>query len=203
MQSDNTVKIYLAMKKTVNVSLGGMVFCLEEDAYIRLDRYLKGLEQRFKKSKDVREIMNDIESRIAEHFKERMSFPEMVINLVEVERVIGIMGNPSDFDDNDVNAESSSYNRSPGGSRKRFFRDPENSVIAGVCSGLSYYWNIDVVIIRILFVILAFWGGGGVIIYIILWIVIPEALTVADRLEMTGEPVNAQNIGKSFDEPKK
>lgn len=75
-----------------------------------------------------------------------------------------------------------------------------NSVIGGVSSGLGYYWNIDPVLIRILFVILVLFGGGGVLIYVILWIVIPQANTVAERLEMTGDPVNAKNIGKSFEE---
>ena len=85
------------MKKTVNVSLGGMVFCLEEDAFHRLNGYLKRLEQKFMHSSDMRDIINDIEVRIAEHFKEKAPLPDMVVSIIEVERVIGIMGNPSDF----------------------------------------------------------------------------------------------------------
>lgn len=184
------------MKKTVNVSLGGMVFCLEEDAFHRLNGYLKRLEQKFMHSSDMRDIINDIEVRIAEHFKEKAPLPDMVVSIIEVERVIGIMGNPSDFEEDGPEFSSQRFNYSR--TRKRLFRDPENRVIGGLCSGLGYYWNVDTLLIRILSVILAFSGGGGVLIYIILWIVIPEARTVADRLEMTGEPVNAENIGKSF-----
>ena len=81
---------------------------------------------------------------------------------------------------------------------KKLYRDPYDSAIGGVCSGLGYYWNIDTLLIRILFVIVALWAGGGLMIYIILWIVIPQARTVAERLEMTGDPVTAENIGRSF-----
>ncbi len=188
------------MKKTVTVSLGGMVFCLEDDAYYQLDNYLKRLESSFMGEVDRREIMNDIEARIAEHFKEKAPNPEMVINITEVKRVIEIMGEPSDFENESKShsSKSTSYSRS----NKRLYRDPENKVFAGVCSGIAVYWNVDPVIIRILFVIAALWGGGGVFVYIVLWIVIPEALTVAERLEMTGEPVTAENIGKSFQDSK-
>ncbi|MDX9771747.1 MAG: PspC domain-containing protein [Tenuifilaceae bacterium] len=185
------------MKKTVTVSLGGLVFCLEEDAYIKLDGYLKRLEAGFANEPDRREIMNDIEARIAEHFKEASPKPDDVINLSQVDRVIDIMGDPTD-----LGAEQKEYRATSGkpfnSTGKRLYRDPENSIIAGVSSGLSYYWNIDPVIIRILFVITALWGGGGFFVYVILWIVIPEARTAAERLEMTGEPVTAENIGKTF-----
>jgi phage shock protein PspC (stress-responsive transcriptional regulator) len=149
---------------------------------------------------DRREILNDIEARIAEHFKEKAPNPDIVININEVNRVIEIMGEPSDFagDDKSYSSRSTSYSRA----NKRLYRDPDNKVFAGVCSGIGVYWNIDPVIIRILFVIAALWGGGGVFVYIVLWIVIPEALTAAQRLEMTGEPITAENIGKSFQDSK-
>lgn len=184
------------MKKTVTVSLGGMVFCFEEDAYLRLETYLNRLESSFAADNDRREIMSDIEARMAEHFKEKAPNPEVVISLGEVNRVIGIMGEPSDFNTDSTHQSSSQkfYQRTS----KRLYRDPENRILGGVCSGLSIYWNIDPVIIRILFVIVALWGGGGIFVYIILWIVLPEARTAAERLEMTGDPVTAENIGKSF-----
>jgi phage shock protein PspC (stress-responsive transcriptional regulator) len=183
------------MKKTVTVSLGGMVFCLEDDAYIRLDTYLKRLEGNFLNEPDRREIMNDIESRIAEHLKEKAPTPENVINIFEVNRVIGIMGDPSDFGEENTSSQSTRATFSH--TRKRLYRDADNKVLGGVSSGLGYYWNIDPVIIRILFVIAALWGGG-ILVYIILWIATPEALTASERLEMTGDPVTAENIGRSF-----
>ena len=111
------------------------------------------------------------------------------------------MGEPSDFT-SEGNTHSSSrpfYHRTT----KKLYRDPENRILGGVCSGMSIYWNIDPVIIRILFVIAALWGGGGIFVYLILWIVIPEARTAAERLEMTGEPVTAENIGKTFYDQRK
>jgi phage shock protein PspC (stress-responsive transcriptional regulator) len=186
------------MKKTVTVSLGGVVFCLEDDAYFKLDGYLRRLEHGFAGEPDRREIMTDIEARMAEHFKEKAPTSEDVINLAEVNRVIGIMGDPADLGGSERTFSSTTTGRAFNSAGKRLYRDPENSVIAGISSGLAYYWNIDPVIIRIIFVITALWGGGGLLVYIILWIVIPEARTVAERLEMTGEPVTAENIGRSF-----
>ena len=190
----NNIRIFF-MKKTVTVSLGGQVFCIEDDAYYNLEQYLKRLENGFANEPDRREIMNDIELRMAEHFRELAPKADDVIGVAEVDKVIGIMGDP-----NDLGGEKREYGTGNPFSRKhkRLYRDPENAAIAGVASGLSYHWNIDPIILRILFVVAALWGGGGVFVYIILWIVIPEARTAAERLEMTGEPVTAENIGKSF-----
>lgn len=184
------------MKKTATVSLGGMIFCFEEDAYLTLEAYLKRLEYNFRGEPDTQEIMKDIEVRMAEHFREKAPSQEVVITLNEVNRVIEIMGEPTDIGSESNNFQSAESTQQR--TSKRLYRDPDNRVFAGISSGLGYYWNIDPVIIRVLFVILAIWGGGGLLVYIILWIVIPEARTTAEKLEMTGEPVTAENIGKSF-----
>lgn len=183
------------MKKTVTVSLGGVVFSLEDDAYSVLASYLNRLEIHFSKEPDKREILNDIEARMAEHLKEKISNPNQVVNIDDVKRVIEIMGEPSDIDGGQAKSES---NRREQRAYRRMYRDPDNRVLGGVCSGMGAYWNIDPIIIRILFVIAFFWGGGGLLVYIILWIVIPQADTIAEKLEMRGEPVTAENIGKSF-----
>lgn len=184
------------MKKVVTVSLGGIAFSLEEDAYNRLKEYLKGVENRFRYNADEKEIMNDIEARMAEHFRQSAPNSEMVVTLVEVERVIGIMGTPSDFDAEEVG--SSTDGSQSGRKYKRLYRDSEERVLGGVCSGLGYYWNMDPVLLRVLFVVLALVGGGGLLVYLVLWIITPKAETVAQRLEMKGEEVTAENIGKSF-----
>lgn len=183
------------MKKTVNVSLGGVVFSLEEDAYRELSAYLNRLEIHFSKEPDRREILNDIEARMAEHLKERVP-NNQVVTIEDVRRVIEIMGEPSDIGGADSKNDTF---RSSSRNYKRLYRDPDNRVIGGVCSGMGAYWNIDPIIIRILFVIAFFWGAG-LLVYIILWIVIPQADTTAEKLEMRGEPVTAENIGKSFQE---
>jgi len=184
------------MKKTVTINLGGLVFCLEEDAYQVLAFYLKRLENHFSKDPGKQEILNDIEARMAEHLKEKFSNPNQVVNIDEVNRVIGIMGEPSDIEGD---ASKSQTTKSDSRSYRRLYRDPDNRVIGGVCAGMGAYWNIDPIILRILFII-AFFCCGGLLIYIILWIVIPTANTAAEKLEMRGEPVTAENIGKSFQE---
>jgi phage shock protein C len=87
------------------------------------------------------------------------------------------------------------------------YRDPDNRVIGGVCSGMGAYWNIDPVIVRIIFIALAFAGGIGVMVYLILYIVLPEAKTTAQKIEMKGDPVNIHNIKeavkKEFDSVRK
>jgi phage shock protein PspC (stress-responsive transcriptional regulator) len=183
------------MKKTVTVSLGGVVFCLDDDAYRELSAYLRRLEIHFSKEPDRKEILNDIEARMAEHLKERITGENQVVTQSEIKRVIDIMGEPSEIGANDSKRES--Y-RNSSRTYRRMYRDPDNRILGGVCSGMAAYWNIDPIIIRILFVIAFFWGGGGLLVYIILWIVIPQADTIAEKLEMRGEPVTAENIGKSF-----
>jgi phage shock protein PspC (stress-responsive transcriptional regulator) len=144
--------------------------------------------------------MNDIESRIAELFQEKMTKEEEVISMKLVNEVIEIMGDPDEIIDTSEektsgskSSYSSSYHR---GRSKRLYRDTENSVIGGVSSGLGAYFNIDPLIVRILFVVFLFVGGSSLLIYLILWIVLPKAETSAQKLEMRGEPVNVSNIEK-------
>ena len=113
----------------------------------------------------------------------------------DVDEMITIMGNPEEFDDekDDGSFQASSFTAS---GYRRMYRDPDNRVLGGVCGGMGAYWHIDPVILRIIFV-LAFLGFGvGLLIYILLWIVIPEAKTTAQKLEMKGEPVTISNIGR-------
>jgi phage shock protein PspC (stress-responsive transcriptional regulator) len=77
---------------------------------------------------------------------------------------------------------------------KKMFRNPDDKVLGGVCSGIAAYFGIDIVIVRLLFIILIFFGGTGLILYIILWIILPEARTITDKMEMQGEPVTLRNI---------
>lgn len=197
----NFNQVPIAMKKTVTVSLGGMVFCLEEDAYKDLSAYLSRLERHFANDADSLEIVFDIESRMAEHLRSWRTSPDSIITSKDVERIVEVMGEPKDIGGN---SEPKSQPRHQNATTyRRLFRNPDDSVLGGVCSGLGYYWNIDPVLLRIIFVVVALFGGGGVIIYIILWIVIPRASTNADKLEMKGEPVTAENIGRSFQDKEK
>jgi len=121
-----------------------------------------------------------------------------VINLSDIEEIIKIMGNPSDFGAENNSEAKQNYNNEK--AYKRIYRDPDNRVIGGVCSGLGVYFNFDPIILRILFVVALLGFGTGFLVYIILWIVLPEAKTYAQKLEMRGKPVNVSNIGKKVKE---
>lgn len=188
------------MKRAISINLGGIVFNIDDDAYRELQAYLTKIENCFSDREESKEIMNDIEVRIAELFNERITDYKQVITSKDVHEIIEIMGKPEQI--GETGKESTHEHRErfgPSGYR-RMYRDPDNRILGGVCSGMSAYWRIDPIILRILFV-LAFLGfGTGLIIYIILWIVIPEAKTKAQKLEMMGEKVNVSNIGKAFKE---
>lgn len=184
------------MRKTMTVNLGGIVYHIDDDAYDRLKRYLDKVKQELRSVEGGEEILQDIEIRIAELFSERLKNNGQVVTLKDVEEVIAVLGNPEDISGKTSEREFKSGNRT----YKRMYRDPDNSIIAGVCSGLAAYWRIDPAVVRIIFVILAIFGMAGILIYLILWIVLPEANTVAQKLEMRGEAVNLSNMGDFFRE---
>ena len=176
------------MNKTISINLGGMFFHIDEDAYQKLSRYFDAVKRSL--APDGRdEIMKDIESRIAELFQERIQNDKQVIGLIEIDAVIAIMGQPEDYkiDEETTNSSNTSsfYSKN---NVKKLYRDKENSIISGVASGFGHYLNIDPVWIRLLFVIIVIAGfGSPVLIYLILIIIIPEAVTTSQKLEMKGE----------------
>ncbi|WP_053971689.1 PspC domain-containing protein [Mangrovimonas sp. ST2L15] len=192
------------MNKTVNINLAGIFFHIDEDAYLKLQRYLEAIKRSFTDSQGRAEIISDIEARIAELFSERVKHDKQVIGIKEVEEVIGIMGQPEDYlvDDEIFEDEpiSSSYGKSTrSSSTKKLYRDRDNSYIAGVSSGLGHYLGIDAIWVRLLWILLTIGSGGTFIfIYILFWILVPEAVTTAEKLTMTGEPVNISNIEKKI-----
>ena len=185
------------MNKTVNINLGGMFFHIDEDAYQKLSRYFEAIKRSLTNSNGQDEIIKDIEMRIAELFAEKHSSGKQVISMRELDEVIAVMGQPEDYRiDNDENeATKPNFTTQTKGNRK-LYRDKDGGMIGGVLSGLGYYFGIDKVWIRIIFLVLLFTFGIGIIPYIILWIVMPEAFTTSEKLEMTGEPVNISNIEK-------
>ncbi len=189
------------MNKTFNINLGGYPFTIDEDAFAELDQYLTSLNTYFGDSEGCDEIVGDIENRIAELFKEKLK-KRKIVNLKNVQQVMDMMGRPEQFDDmNTTNASSNSQKAFDIKTGKRLFRDPEDQVISGVCSGLSAYLGIqDPVWIRLAFVVLVFGAGVSIVPYIVLWMVVPEAQTAGDRLSMRGEAANVSNIAKTVEE---
>ena len=189
------------MKKTYNINLGGIVFHIDEDAYDLLDKYLSNLRIHFSKEEGAEEIVHDMELRISELFRERLGERKQVITLVDVEEIIVQMGKPEEFAEEDETQETAKYNKEKK-APKRLFRNPDNKVIGGVCSGIAAYFDWDVTILRIVLIVLVvpFVTNGvfGIILcYIIAWIIIPEAHTATEKLSMKGMKVNVENIGKT------
>jgi phage shock protein PspC (stress-responsive transcriptional regulator) len=193
------------MNKTVTINISGIIFHIEEDAYDKLSKYLSTIKGYFTSNESGSEIIADIEARIAELLQAKVNQFKQVVLMADVDEVINALGKPEEFVDGETtNANSSSTQThstaSTGPIKKRLFRDPDEKAIGGVCSGVAHYFDIDVVWIRLATFLLIFFGGISLWVYIVLWIVIPEAKTTADRLAMRGEPVNIDNISRSLKE---
>ena len=189
------------MNKTVNINLAGIFFHIDEDAYLKLQRYLEAIKRSFTDSQGRSEIISDIEARIAELFSERIQNEKQVVGVKLVDEVITIMGQPEDYlvDDEifeDEPQPKRSYDSRP---TKKLYRDTDNSYIGGVAAGLSHYFGIESIWMRLIWLLLAIGSGGTFIfIYLIFWALVPEAITTAEKLTMSGDPVNISNIEKKI-----
>ena len=189
------------MNKTVNIKLAGVFFHIDEDAYLKLSRYLEAIKRSFTDSQGRSEIISDIEARIAELFSERIQNEKQVVGIKLVDEVITIMGQPEDYLVDDEIFEDEPQPRQSYSSRttKKLFRDTDNSYIGGVATGLSHYFGIDAIWMRLLWILLTIGSGGTfILIYLIFWALVPEAVTTAEKLTMTGDPVNITNIEKKI-----
>jgi phage shock protein PspC (stress-responsive transcriptional regulator) len=188
------------MKKTLTANISGTVFHIEEDAFEALQRYLASIRGQFAGSDGQDEIMADIEARIAELFTERLEGRGQVVTMSDVEHVVHTMGQPEDYlGDTDEGTTSSTFNGRK--AYKRLFRDPDDSWVGGVLGGLAAYIGADPLWLRIPFIILVILGiGSPILIYLLLWILVPKASTAAERLMMEGEPVTVDNLKRSFEE---
>lgn len=191
------------MNKTININLGGRAFVIDEDAYAKLDYYLTSIHDYFKNSEGYEEITNDIESRMGELFADNLR-GRSIISTADVDYAIHTMGSLEDFgvDTAGTQANFNTGQRSGGiKTGRRIFRDPDEKILGGVCAGLSSYFGInDPIWLRIIFLLLFFVAGTGFLFYMILWILIPKAVTSADRLSMKGEPININNIAKEVED---
>jgi phage shock protein PspC (stress-responsive transcriptional regulator) len=181
------------MKITVSINLGGYSFNIDEDAYAELKRYLKNLEFHFAGDESASEILSDIEARMAELFRTKLTSYKQVINIQDVQQVVAVLGTPEDISDTEGRTTREKFS-SPG--YHRMYRDPDHRVIGGVCSGVAAYWKLELWLVRLIFLILAFMGVG-ILIYLILYIVLPEAKTTTEKIEMQGNQVNIHNITES------
>ncbi len=182
------------MKKTLTINISGTIFHIDEDAYEKLQNYLQKLNHHYGNSIEGREIIADIELRIAEIFNEKLHGIQ-VVTIAMTEEVIATMGTPEDIFEEDTEytekPQSEPYTQKI---PRRLYRDPDHRVFGGVTSGLANYLGIDIVVMRLIFLVSFFVYGIGFLPYIILWIVVPKARTTSQKLEMHGKKVNVSNI---------
>ncbi len=191
------------MNKTVNINLANVLFHIDEDAYNKMRRYLESVKRSFANTPGNDEILADIEARIAELFREKMANERQVITNKEVDEVIGIMGQPEDYKVDEDIFEDGPVPTATGEKRKskKLYRDTDQKYVAGVSSGLAHYFNIDPIWVRLLWILLTLGSSGGfLLIYGLLWILVPEAVTTSQKLDMRGEDVNISNIERKVKE---
>ncbi|MFM7766566.1 MAG: PspC domain-containing protein, partial [Bacteroidota bacterium] len=192
------------MNKTISVNIGGFVFHIEEQAYAELRQYLETISNGIPIHEGRQEIMSDIESRVAEIFKDALQTSKKeVVVAADVKSAINIMGRPEEItdpfqqqsdqkDESNTNTFSRSY--------KMRYRDGDERILGGVCSGLGHYFGVNPILFRAAFAIAFIFWGSGLLLYIILMLIIPKAKTTADKLEMRGRPVNLKEIRKNVEE---
>jgi len=187
------------MNKTIIININGFIFHIEEDAYEILKNYMTDVKRHFLNSADSLEITTDIENRIAEMFTEILANEnKQVIVEQDVNAVIEQMGSVADFDYPEEGPANDNFAYNSG--TRTLFRDGEDHLLGGVCAGLANYFGTQPVWIRLAFAITFFFAGSGLILYMILWIVIPKATTRADRMAMKGQKINLQGFKQSLEE---
>jgi len=181
------------MKKIINITLGGIVFAIETDAYETLSTYLQQVKSQLSSADDHTEIISDIETAIAEKFVALGRGQQSAVTDTDVTDVCVQMGEPTDFSEN-TSQENDSVITNATKINRRLFRDSDDKVIAGVASGIAHYFAIDPVIVRIAFLIGTLINGIGLAVYAIFWLVMPIAKTTAEKYAMHGDPVTLKEI---------
>ena len=189
------------MNKTININLGGLFFHIDETAYQKLNRYLNSIRKSLSDDPQGRdEIIKDIESRISELLSERIVDERQVVSDTDIDEIVTIMGQPEDYNvDEEIFSENTSYSRKRRPSKK-LYRDGDDKFLGGVASGTGHFLGIEPIWSRIIWLVIAFGTGIGFLAYILLWILLPEARSTAEKLEMEGESVNIDNIEKKIRE---
>lgn len=187
------------MNKTVSIHLQGVPFIFEEQAFDRLNTYLQQLKQVLQKEEGSDEILQDIELRIVELLQQQLTPFKQVVERLIIEQIIEKLGKPEDFtDESSPNHESTDSAEIP--TEKRLFRDGERAMIGGVCAGVAAYFNLDVVIVRAIYIFTFLTFGLGFLFYIVLWAIIPLAKTSSDKLRMKGQQVNIENMKSELED---
>lgn len=199
------------MDKTISISLGGFSFIVDDRAFFKLKNYLDDIRRSLHGMEGTEDIISDVEIRIAELFKEKLGVRE-VVNEMDVDHIIGVMGKPEQYIDEDneetstsYSSSGSSYKQSGSGEKvkRKLYRDPNDKIIAGVLSGLAHYLGVETWVTRLLWIVLffsdVFISGASltIISYIVLWIILPKAETATQKYEMYGQAGDFETIKKN------
>lgn len=191
------------MNKTVSINIGGLFFHIDDNAYNQLNTYFNTIKNSL--SEDSKEeVMHDIETRVAELLGARIVPDKQVINHMDIDYIISVMGKPEDYiiDQEQENnfTQQAAPNYAAYGKRK-LFRDTENGKISGVSTGIAHYIGVDPIWVQLFFILIVLAGfGSGILVYIGFWLLVPAAVTTSDKLLMHGEPITVSNIEKKIKE---
>jgi phage shock protein PspC (stress-responsive transcriptional regulator) len=164
------------MKQVININFHGRVVPIEVSAFDLLKQYTESLSRYFANEEGKEEIINDIENRIGELFQERLKAGASCITDDDINAIIKSMGRPEEFEDQEqtTTTQQTKSSSTSSASHKRLYRDENDKVLGGVCSGLANYFDIDPIIVRAAFLLILFAFGTGLLAYIILWVVVPS-----------------------------
>jgi phage shock protein C len=191
------------MQRIIQITIAGRIIPIEDNAYERLKNYLAKLDTFYNGEPGKEEILQDIENRIAELFQARINSGDNVIDLEDVEKVIATLGDVDDL----ASDQGRRYQQAAQQEvmiykpiRRRLFRDRDNKMLGGVCSGMGSYFDIDPIIPRLVF-LLAFLGfGSGLLIYLIAWVLVPEASTPEEiRAMKYGDPIDTDQLRRNVE----
>ncbi len=183
------------MKKTINAAIGSCSFTIDEDAYNALDEYLERFKEAIRATGGNMNVFDELEVRIADMLKGKLG-GRQVVDLTMAKEVIAKLGYPEGYREPEKQEESEYHYSGTDGERpvRKLFRDSDDKKIAGVCSGLALFLGVDVVLIRVIFLVALICGSAGFWIYLVIWIAAPEARTAAEKCELRGIPATAENI---------
>ncbi len=190
------------MKEITRIHLAKTPFSVEVDAKKSLEQYLDSIQKNMHAEP---EAMREIEARMVELLAERGVSKDGVISHDDVVAVQQQMGEPQDFADGEAPETVDTAETNASKPTKRLMRDPDNAILGGVCAGIAAYWGINPLWVRLLFIFSPFITfGTSLLIYIVLWISMPEAQTAAEKLQMRGEEVTLDSLKNfSFTDNKK
>lgn len=186
------------MNKIISANINGFIFSVDEKAYDHLRQYLDSIRQKVKNE----EVMTDIENRIAELFDYKIKNGSQAILMKDVEEIIGQIGSPEQFGSEEQEEEKSQRTENTNFQRRKYrrlYRNEDDKMIGGVCSGLAAYFGVDPMLVRVAFALSFFAFGTGFLLYIFLMVIVPKAVTPSEKLEMMGEPVDFNNLGKTIE----